>query len=327
MTSPNSGAESVGDDRNVTDTAGTDRALPRSMEPEATFEAMRPTLTGLAYRLLGSWSEAEDVVGDVAERWLRADGTTIENPEAWLTTVTTRRALDVLRSARVTRVEYPGEWLPEPIATDGLPAEYVEQRESLRLGFLTMLERLTPIERAVLVLYDVMGWDHAAIAEALEREPAAVRQALHRARKHVGDDERTHDATRVDHDTVQSLLDRALVALAEGDEIGVAGLLSPDVVLIGDGGGVVTSAMRPVTGSERVGRFLLVLASRQSDFEVRSIEINGVPGYALHFDGIWSLITIDTDGDRITRVYSVRNPAKTSTAVGQAGLVQAPDCL
>ena len=129
--------------------------------------------------------EAEDVVGDVAERWARADRAAIAAPEGWLVTVTTRRALDVLRAARLQRVDYPGEWLPEPIATDGDPTIDVERRETLTMGFLVLLERLTPIERAVLVLHDVLDLPYDAVAEAVGRTEDACRQALHRARRHV----------------------------------------------------------------------------------------------------------------------------------------------
>ena len=149
------------------------------------FAAARPRLLGIAYRMLGSFVEAEDVVGDVAERWATADQASIRQPEGWLVTATTRRALDVLRSARLQRVDYPGEWLPEPIATGDDPDVEVERAETLTMGFLLLLERLTPIERAVFVLHDVLDHPYGAVAQAVGRSEQACRQALHRARQHV----------------------------------------------------------------------------------------------------------------------------------------------
>jgi RNA polymerase sigma-70 factor, ECF subfamily len=139
------------------------------------LEAARPKLMAIAYRMLGSVVEAEDVLGDVALKWAAADQSSIEVPEAWLVTVTTRRALDVLRSARLQRESYPGVWLPEPVTTDDLPGDELERRETLTMGFLLLLERLTPIERAVLVMHDVLEYPYDTVAEAVGRSEAACR--------------------------------------------------------------------------------------------------------------------------------------------------------
>ncbi|MFV0526102.1 MAG: sigma factor-like helix-turn-helix DNA-binding protein [Acidimicrobiales bacterium] len=291
----------------------------RSGTVDSGFQDQRPRLLLLAYRMLGTWAEAEDVVGDVAERWLRADRDGIADPDGWLTTVTSRRALDVLGSARVQRVDYPGEWLPEPVATGLLPAEVVDQRESLTLGFLTLLERLTPIERAVLVLYDVVGWDHAAIATALDRRPTAVRQALSRARRHIGQ----APSRPVDPELLAGLLDRLLQALSAGDGERLARLLAPDAVAATDGGGVVPATVRSVVGRNQVTRFLLGLARRSPVVEVNPAEINGGPAFVLHDGDHWSTVVVETDDDaagRADRLFIVRNPVKLARLLDGLGL-------
>ena len=166
------------------------------------FEAARPRLMAIAYRMLGSRAEAEDVVGDVALRWTAADRDAIANPEAWLVTVTTRRTLDVLRSARLQREAYPGVWLPEPIVTGGGPDDELERVESLTMGFLVLLERLTPIERAVFVLHDALDYPYDEIADAVGRSEDACRQALHRARRHVAAPRRRSAAERTEAESV-----------------------------------------------------------------------------------------------------------------------------
>ena len=217
----------------------------------AEFEAARPKLMAIAYRMLGSVREAEDVVGDVALRWAAADRDGVRIPEAWLVTVTTRRALDVLRSARLQRESYPGVWLPEPIATGDGPAEEVERIESLTMGFLVLLERLTPIERAVFVLHDVLAYPYATIAEAVGRSEAACRQALRRARHHVTLPQRRTAAERAHAEQVAQ---RFLAAGVSGDVDALVAVLAPDIVFTSDGGGVVHAAMRPITGAARVGQ-------------------------------------------------------------------------
>jgi RNA polymerase sigma-70 factor (ECF subfamily) len=207
------------------------------------FEVARPRLLGIAYRMLGSRAEAEDVVGDVAERWTAADRTAIREPQAWLVTVTSRRALDVLRSARVQREEYPGIWLPEPIATDGDPEIDVERRETLTMGFLLLLERLTPIERAVFVLHDVLDHPYDLVAEAVGRTEDACRHALSRARRHVALPARRTPAERRQAEAVAM---RFMTVGMGGDIDALLAALSPDIVVTSDGGGVARAAIRPV---------------------------------------------------------------------------------
>jgi len=284
---------------------------------ERAFEAARPRLLGIAYRMLGSRADAEDVVGDVAERWTTADRASIREPEGWLVTVTTRRALDVLRSARVRREEYPGIWLPEPIATDAEPQIDVERRESLTMGFLLLLERLTPIERAVFVLHDVLDHPYDLVAEAVGRSEDACRQALSRARKHVTVPGRRTPAERQQAEEVAA---RFMTVGLGGDVDALIAALSPDIVVTSDGGGVARAAIRPVVGPGRVARFLTNLSTRLGDDPlVVPCEINGRPGAVVSIPDGWSALSIETDGDVVTGVHIVTNPAKLERLVASLG--------
>jgi RNA polymerase sigma-70 factor (ECF subfamily) len=279
------------------------------------FVAARPRLLGIAYRLLGSRAEAEDVVGDVAERWARADQAVIAAPEGWLVTVTTRRALDVLRAARLRRVDYPGEWLPEPVATDGDPTIDVERRETLTMGFLVLLERLTPIERAVLVLHDVLELPYDAVADAVGRGEDACRQALHRARRHVAVPRPRPPAEREQAAEVARRF--MAVDLGGGDLSSLLASLAPEIAVISDGGGVVHAAMRPVTGATRCARYLLNLASRVGDDPLFvPCELNGEPGLLLHALDGWAALTVTVDRGLVTTICVVANPAKLEHLVG-----------
>ena len=246
------------------------------------FVAARPRLVGLAYRMLGSRAEAEDIVSDVGERWMHADRSDVHQPEAWLVTATTRRALDVLRSARLQRVDYPGEWLPEPIVTDGDPSIDVERRESLTMGFLVLLERLTPLERTVFVLHDVLDYPYELVADAVDRSPDACRQAVHRARRHVSAPTRQTTAER---QHAQEAASRFLAVGLGGSVEALLATLAPDVVVSSDGGGIVYASMRPVRGAERAARYLANLAARAGDDPLVVLcELNGEPGLVLHGD-------------------------------------------
>ena len=285
----------------------------------AAFEAARPKLMAIAYRMLGSVVEAEDVVGDVAERWAATDQTAVRVPEAWLVTVTSRRALDVLRSARLQRESYPGVWLPEPIATGEDAAAGVERTETLTMGFLLLLERLTPIERAVFVLHDVLDYDHEEVAEALGRTPAACRQALHRARTQVTVPKRRSAADRAQ---AARVAERFLAAGLTGDVDGLLATLAPDVVLTSDGGGVVHAAVRPVVGRDRVGRFVTNLMRRlveaEPTFEAR--EFNGSRGGILRTGDTCFAYTIECEADQVTAIRVVLNPAKLGHLIGGSRL-------
>ena len=281
------------------------------------FEQARPRLLGIAYRMLGSRAEAEDVVGDVAERWTTAAHDEIREPEAWLVTVTTRRALDVLRSARLQREEYPGVWLPEPVATAPDPQLDVERLETLTIGFLVLLERLTPIERAVFVLHDALGYPYDVVAEAVGRSEAACRQALHRARHHVTVPARRSDAERRHAEEVAARF------LAVGQGAGVdelLAMLAPGVIATSDGGGLAKAALRPVVGASRVARLLANLAGRMGESPgVFPCELNGQPGAVMHTAEGWAAIAVEVDGDQVTAIHVVANPAKLERLVRDLG--------
>lgn len=274
---------------------------------------VRPRLLGIAYRMLGSMSDAEDVVGDVALRWLDADRAAIRNPEAWLVTVTTRRALDVLRSDRLQRESYPGVWLPEPVTTGDGPDEAVERVETLTMGFLVLLERLTPIERAVFVLHDALDYPYDVIAEAVGRSEAACRQALHRARGHVAVPARREPAERAQAETVAR---HFLHAVAGGRLDELMATLAPGVTIITDGGGVVRAAMRPVTGQTRAARFLISPTARLGpDTVTVPCELNGEPGVLIHWTEGWAAVTVSVDAGLVTAVHAVINPHKLERLV------------
>jgi len=298
----------------------TEREEQREAATEA-FMAARPRLVGIAYRMLGTMADAEDAAGDVAERWLRADHASIVTPEAWLVTAVTRRCLDILKSARRRREEYPGVWLPEPVATGASadPVSGLEQTQGLTVGFLLVLERLTPIERAVFVLHDVLDHSHAEVAAALGRSEAACRQALHRARRHVGE---PHDRHPVDDDAAAQAVaaaEQLLAAVAGADPDALLATLAPDVVMTNDGGGIVHAAMRPVRGPERVARLLVNLFGRfdGGDAVVAPVEINGWPGFVVFFGGLWAVVTVESDAGRITGIHAWVNPDKVARLVAR----------
>jgi RNA polymerase sigma-70 factor (ECF subfamily) len=280
-----------------------------SVDVAAEYEAARPKLMALAYRMLGSVAEAEDVVGDVAERWTAADHQAVRTPEAWMVTATTRRALDVLRSARLQRERYPGVWLPEPVATGEDAGAGLEQTETLTMGFLLLLERLTPIERAVFVLHDVLDYGHDEVAEAVGRTPAACRQALHRAREHVAVPQRR---TAADQAQAKRVAERFLAAGLSGDVDALLATLAPDVVLTSDGGGVVHAAVRPVVGTHRVGRFVANQMRRllEAGLDVEPCELNGSPGALVRAGDQRFAYLIEVDNDRVAAIRAVVNPAK-----------------
>jgi RNA polymerase sigma factor (sigma-70 family) len=281
------------------------------------FEANRRRLFGLAYRLLGEASEAEDVVQDAFLRWM--DSPEVVVPEAWLTTVVTNLCLNRLTSARVRRESYPGPWLPEPVVTaDGAlgPLETVEQRESVSFGVLVLLERLTPPERAVFVLREAFGHTHREIAEILGVTEAHSRQLHRRARDRVSESRKRFDADRRHRDRLVAEL---LTAAGQGDLAGLERVLAEDVVAWADGGGAA-AARRPVAGRDKVVRYLLGLGKRSevAGARVTFTEINGEPGIAYH-DGerLIAVLGIEVAHGRVTAVRLVVSPAKLAFASRQ----------
>lgn len=283
--------------------------------------AERGRLFGLAYRMLGTVAEAEDAVGEALARWATADATTIDNPAAWLTTVTTRVCLDRLRSAQRRREAYVGPWLPEPLPTGRTaddaadPADALERAESLTLAFLVVLESLTPDERAVFLLHDVFGHSHAEVAAMLGRSPTSSRTLVSRARRHLAT--RRPDDPGVDT-RADAVTDAFLAACAGGDLDGVLALLAPDVTFVSDGGGRATAVPAPVRGAGEVGRMLVAFArtGQRRGGRVTRTELNATPAILVHEgDAVVAAMTFSVLGERITAIHAVRNPDKLTRLV------------
>jgi RNA polymerase sigma-70 factor (TIGR02957 family) len=280
------------------------------------YAELRPGAFALAYRMLGSVSEAEDVVQEGLLRLHRAlqEDEPLESPGAYLSTVVTRLAIDHLRSARVRRETYTGEWLPEPIITDDTddPAQRAEMADSLSLAFLVLLESLSPEQRAVLLLHDVFDYDHAQIAEIIDKSPDNVRQLATRARRHI---EQGRPRFQTSRDQQRELGRRFLAAAQDGDLAGLEALLAHDVALTGDGGGKAPSLARPMHGRTRVARTLangFAAAFRIPGVHVQPAEVNGSPG-ALWLDGSERLIgvmVLDIGRGQIQGISSIVNPDK-----------------
>lgn len=275
------------------------------------FEAERDRLFGLAYRMLGSVADADDIV---QEAWLRFEPSTgIENPGGFLTTVTTRLCIDRLRSAQQRRETYVGPWLAEPLLTDLDPAHLVVLDESVRLGFLHVLDELSAVERAVFLLHDVFDVSYADVAAMVDRTEANCRQIARRARDRVRAERPWSDPAPVlqTHETEQ-LLAAFLVALASGDTGQLGDMLAGDVVLISDGGANRRAARHPILGRDRVARFVTTLASRMSSgATLELVEVNGVPGLMLVADGAPVMVVeVEFADGRVVRVHAMLNPDK-----------------
>jgi RNA polymerase sigma-70 factor, ECF subfamily len=274
------------------------------------FEAARPRLLGLAYRMLGTVADAEDVVQEAYLRWHATDHEAVERPEAWLTTVTSRLALDRLRSAQHRRESYVGPWLAEPVLVAPGPEEAAELADSLTLGFLAVLDRLGPVERAVFLLADVFAVPFAEIAEAVGKSPAACRQIASRARARIREDAPHRSAPRADE---QTLIAELLLAVATGDVEAAVARLAPDAVCVSDGGALRRAARRPVVGAERVARFLINTSRKGYDQATFSAAtINGRPGIVVSVQGEVDFVaTFDAaDDGRVAAIWMVRNPEK-----------------
>jgi RNA polymerase sigma-70 factor, ECF subfamily len=287
----------------------------RTLVAEA-YADLRPLLFSIAYRMLGSVAEAEDLVQESFLRYQGAleEGTSIESPKAYLSAVVTRLSIDHLRSARVRKEAYVGEWLPEPLLTDsGAPegARDTERADSLSMAFLLLLERLSPVERAVFLLHDVFDYDFREIAAIVERSEDNCRQLAVRARRHIEEHKPRFEASR---EAREQLAARFLEAVEEGDFGALIDLLAADVVVYGDGGGKVPSWPQPIFGRDRVARLMRGLRQIVAELGVtiRRAEVNGQPG-AMFFDPSGRLInvwTLDIADGQVQTVRSVINPEK-----------------
>ena len=275
------------------------------------FVAHRSLLFTVAYEMLGSAADAEDVVQETWLRWadLGEDGQAeVQNPRAYLVRIVTRQALNRLRTVARRREDYVGEWLPEPLLTSPDVADDVEFAESVSIAMLTVLETLTPTERAVFVLREVFDLPYDEIAEALGKASATVRQVAHRAREHVA---ARRPRMQVDRTEQKQVVERFLAAVTTGDVQGLMDVLAPDVVLVADGGGVAQAARHPLAGAKKVAAFLANFPRVVTDGEMGTIWLNGAP--AARIDTVkfgTTVVSVVIEDGRITRIFAMRNPHK-----------------
>lgn len=290
---------------------------PRTDELAAEYDALRPRMVRVAYAILGSRAEAEDVVADCWTRLVEADAREpVRDLTAWLTVAVARAATDVLRSARVRREAYVGPWLPEPyVAAGGAdPVDRVTLDETVGYALLVVLESLSPAERTAFVLHDVFGMGFPEVAAVVGRTPAAVRQLASRARAHLAAQRSRFEVDPAAHEEV---LGRFLAASAGGDLDALVATLDPDVVVTSDGGGVVSAARRPVVGADRAARYLLGIVARYVDqqADVDLLVANGLPAIGIRQEGVLtSLVVLTVQAGRVARVDIVRAPAKLAAA-------------
>jgi RNA polymerase sigma-70 factor (TIGR02957 family) len=272
------------------------------------FLAHRGLLFTVAYELLGSAADAEDVVQETWLRWAEADQAVVRDPRAYLVRIVTRQALNRLRTVTRRREDYVGEWLPEPLLTSPDVAEDVELAESVSIAMLTVLETLAPTERAVLVLHEVFEVPYDEIADAVGRSSAAVRQIAHRARRHVAARRPRMVVSRTEQ---QRVVDRFLAALTAGDVQGLMDVLAPDVVVVADGGGLAPAARRPLVGRDRVVSYMSRFAELAPEVEITTPLVNGAVAARIDPAGeLETAITFVVEDGRITRMYAMRNPHK-----------------
>jgi RNA polymerase sigma-70 factor (ECF subfamily) len=276
------------------------------------FVSHRGLLFTVAYEMLGSAADADDVV---QESWLRWDAmgdaarADVRDPRAFLVRIVTRKALDRLRSNARRREDYVGEWLPEPLLTAPDVAEDVELAESVSIAMLTVLETLGPVERAVFVLREVFDVPYDEIAEAVGKSAAAVRQIAHRAREHVA---ARRPRINVSRDEQQAVIERFVAAVTQGDLEGLLDVLAPDVVFVADGGGVVQAVVNPIVGAKKVANLMRAFPKFAPGAETLRVLLNGAPGLRIVdlVDGADTAVSFVVEDGRISRIYAIRNPAK-----------------
>ncbi|MDK9497703.1 RNA polymerase sigma-70 factor [Streptomyces katrae] len=291
-----------------------DRATDAATEA---FVAHRNLLFTVAYEMLGSASDTEDVLQETWLRWVKVDLDQVEDRRAYLVRITTRQSLNRLRAMSRRKESYVGEWLPEPLLTAPDVAQDVELAESVSMAMMLVLETLSPTERAVFVLREAFDVGYDEIAAAVDKTPAAVRQIAHRARKHV-------DARRprqsVSASQTRAVMESFQRALDNGDLQGLLDVLAPDVVLVGDGGGIKQAALRPVTGADKVGRFIIGGVGKKANrFAITPTVVNGSPALFAHLDGeLDGVMAFHVEDGRIAGIYFVRNPEKLGAITAEA---------
>ena len=290
----------------------------------AAFSQARPRLVRVAYAIIGSHGEAEDVVADCWFRLVAADqDEPVRDVEAWAVVAVSRMALDVLRSARVRRERYVGPWLPEPVvvAPDAMapdPADAVTLADEVGYAMLVVMETLSPAERTAFVLHDLFGLRFDEVAVIVGRTPGAVRQLASRARRHVRGGSPWPSTDAAEH---RRVVEAFASAAATGDLAALIRVLDPDVVLVSDGGGLVTSARKPVLGPDRVARFLLgTLAKQQPGDQIDRVVVNGAPGFAVYQQGeLVTVVSVTVASGRVSRLDLVRAPGKLHRPAGTRG--------
>ena len=283
----------------------------------AAFEALRPRLFGLAYRMLGSRAEAEDVVQDAYVRWHQADTSEVRNAEAWLVATTTRVTIDRLRRLKTEREAYKGPWLPQPLLADAPPPpdRHVELADDLSMAFMVLLERLGPDERAAFLLHDAFDCGYADIARILGKSEAACRQLVSRARDRVRSDHKRFDAT---DEAKTRLLERFTAATEAQDEQALLALFAPDAVWTADGGGRTAASPYPIVGAERIAKLVTGLARTTPGWTMHLATINGEPGIIFRSGGkLLASMAIAVEGDRIAAVWAVVNPDKLDDRINR----------
>ena len=283
-------------------------------DPERVFQEHRGLLTGVAYRVLGSVGDAEDVVQETWLRWSATDHAGVRDPRAFLTTTASRLALNALRSRQRRRETYVGPWLPEPLATGPHepaatdPAEPVLLAESVSLAFLVVLESLSPLQRVVFVLHDLFGFDHAEVARAVDRSEPAVRQLASRARRHVRERRPAAVADPAEHADATRAFMRAAVS---GDVTALLDVLAPDVVVLTDGGGAARAALRPIHGAAKAARFLAAISHETPGVRWRVTGLNGRTGVVVHLgERLIATVDLDVVGGRVQTIRAQLNPDK-----------------
>lgn len=294
-------------------------AANKQSDPEvpirlATFDQFRSLLFSVAYRMLGSVADAEDMLQETFIRWQQAPQEEIRSPRAFLVTIISRLCINHLQSARMQREEYVGNWLPEPIVTGpgSDPLEIIRIDESLSMSFLILLERLTPVERAVFLLREVFEYEYSEIAAVLGQSQANCRQILRRARQHVN---LLRPRFKASQRKKTNLLERFLNAISTGDTQGLVALLAADVVLHSDGGGKALAVPNLVHGADKVARGILGALGKlvPKNLERRLAQINGQPGVVTYLEGKpYSVVTLDQSDDHIRAIYVLTNPEKLS---------------
>ncbi len=286
---------------------------------EDPFVTHRRLLFTVAYEMLGSAADAEDVVQETWLKWTNVDQTEVRDPRAFLVTIVTRKALDQLRVLARRREDYVGPWLPEPLLTAPDVADDVELADSLSMAMLLVLETLTPTQRAVFVLHEVFALEYDELAEAVGKSPAAVRQIAHRAREHVAERRPRGVVSPADTRTALMALQRAI---STGDLQDLVDILAPDVVALGDGGGIKQALPRPVYGADKVARlFAAGLGSFGAAMTAELANVNGGPALIIRLDGeLDSVVSMRVEDGLVSGIYTVRNPEKLSRMLQESNV-------